>query len=136
MEYQAGSAGIQIQKIVDVLETGGEEEWARRIDEAYYSHFGIDSVRAALGQLRLLLDDDDVCDRLELRDQVAGLVKVFSIAAGEGDSLVVASTERAGTARQLLESITKERDEEIKPLGSSAAAGARQLLETLREERR
>ncbi len=133
MTYEAGSMGIRIQKIVDVLETEGEMEWASKIDEAYYSNFGIGAARAALLRLRELQRDDDVLDRLDIRESVRDLVMVLSLAAGE-DETVPTMPNTPSVARQLLQSISKE-DEPVRPLGS-AAAGAQRLLDTLRDERR
>ena len=131
MSYEAGSMGIQIQKIVDVLELEGEMEWASKIDEAYYSYFGIDAIRSALVRLRQLQADSDVLDRLEIRDSVNSVVNVLALAAGEGET-VPTSPSTPAVARQLLESLTDK--DEVHPLGS-ASAGAQRLLDTLRDER-
>jgi len=129
MEYEAGSMGIQIQKICDILETQGESEWATRIDEAYYSRFGIDAVKAALARLRELQRDDDVLDRLDIRETVNGVVKILGLAAGEASSEIQQSD--VARNRDLLQKLTASDDEVV---GNVSAEAARRLLESLKND--
>ncbi|HUY86398.1 MAG TPA: hypothetical protein VMU77_04745 [Acidimicrobiales bacterium] len=121
--------GIQIQKICDILETQGESEWATRIDEAYYSRFGIDAVKAALARLRELQRDDDVLDRLDIRETVNGVVKILGLAAGEASSEIQQSD--VARNRDLLQKLTASDDEVV---GNVSAEAARRLLESLKND--
>ena len=132
MEYQAGSMGIQIQRICDALNTQGETQWATRIDEAYYSHFGIDAIKAALSKLQELQRETELTSRLDIADDLNDVVKILSLAT-LGDSQGAITESDVKRNRALFEQLTASDD---KPTGSISQDAAKLLLDSLKNDRK
>ncbi len=132
MDYQSGSMGIQIQRICDKLNTEGETQWATRIDEAYYSNFGIEAVKAALVRLKELQKDTELLSRLEIKDDVIDVINILSLATVNEDSGKLTESDVARN-RELFQQLTASDD---KPSGAVSADAAKRLLDSLKTDKK